>query len=119
MQAVNLKARLAKVDQPWTPKVVAELNDYQVKVVKLAGEFVWHKHDDTDEMFLCLEGHMDIEFRDGRVTLGPGDMFVVPRGMEHKPVAEQGCHAVIIEPSGVVNTGEAGGELTAPNDEWV
>ena len=117
--AVNLRDKLAKIDQPWTPKVVAELNDYQIKVVKLEGEFVWHEHDNTDEMFLCIEGRMDIELRDGCVTLTPGELFVVPRGVQHKPIAYKGCSAVIIEPRGVVNTGESRGELTAPNDEWV
>ena len=118
-QSVNLQAKLQKVELPWNPKVVAELNDYQIKVVKLSGEFVWHSHDDTDEMFLCIEGRMEIELRDGRVSLEPGELFVVPKGVEHKPVAHEGCSAVIIEPRGVVNTGDAGGTLTAPNDEWI
>lgn len=118
-QSVNLRAKFNMLDAPWTPKVVAELNDYQIKVVKLSGQFVWHSHDDTDEMFLCVEGRMDIELRDGCVTLEPGELFVVPKGVAHKPVAHDGCSAVIIEPRGIVNTGASGGDLTAPNDEWL
>ncbi len=116
---INLKEKLAKFEQAWTPKVVAELNDYHIKVVKLLGEFVWHKHDETDEMFLCVDGEMDILFRDARVTLKKGELVVVPKGVEHKPISDQGCEAVIIEPKGITNTGDAGGELTAPNDDWI
>jgi mannose-6-phosphate isomerase-like protein (cupin superfamily) len=118
-QPINLAGKLASVSECWSPRVVAELNDYQFKVVKLKGEFVWHTHDDTDEGFLVLEGEMEIGFRDGAVTLKAGEMYVVPKGVEHITRAERECHALIVEPRGVVNTGNAGGELTARNDVWV
>jgi len=116
---INLREKLARFADHWTPRVVAEMNDYQFKLVKLQGEFVWHSHADTDEVFIVIDGAMAIEFRDGRVDLGPGEMFVVARGVEHKPVATAECSVMLVEPRGVVNTGEAGGELTARNDVWV
>jgi mannose-6-phosphate isomerase-like protein (cupin superfamily) len=118
-QAINLKEKLARFTDHWSPRVVAELNDYQVKLAKVQGEFVWHDHQDTDELFLVVDGELTIEFRDGRVELAAGEMFVVPRGVEHKPYAENECHLLLIEPRGVVNTGDAGGELTAQGDVWV
>ena len=118
-QSINLGEKLAKFSEHWSPRVVAEMNDYQFKLVKLQGEFVWHKHDDTDEVFLVVDGDMAIEFRDGRVELKSGEMFVVPRGVEHKPVAREECRVMLIEPRGVVNTGDAGGVRTAPNDVWI
>jgi len=117
--AIDLRAKLARVAVPWTPRVVAELNDYQVKVVKLAGDFVWHRHDDTDELFIVLHGEMEVGFRDGDVTVREGEMIVVPRGVEHITRARAECHALIIEPRGVVNTGDAGGALTAAQDAWI
>jgi mannose-6-phosphate isomerase-like protein (cupin superfamily) len=119
MNAINLAEKLATFTEHWSPRVVAELNDYQFKVVKLQGEFVWHDHKDTDEAFLVLEGEMEIGFRDHTVTLQKGEMFVVPKGVEHVTRAAHECSALIIEPRGVVNTGGAGGELTAKNDQWV
>lgn len=116
---VNLRDKLAKFADHWSPRVVAEMNDYQFKLVKLQGEFVWHSHTDTDEVFLVVDGEMAIEFRDGRVDLKTGEMFVVPRGVEHKPFAHNECRVMLIEPRGIVNTGEAGGALTAQNDVWV
>ena len=115
-EPVDLAAKLSRVSEHWSPKVVARLNDYEVKVVKLQGEFVWHTHEDTDELFLVLDGELTIQLRDGDVTLGPGQLYVVPRGVEHCPVAGGEVSAVLIEPQGVVNTGDAGGELTAPHD---
>jgi mannose-6-phosphate isomerase-like protein (cupin superfamily) len=117
--AIDLRAKLARVAAPWTPRVVAELNDYQVKVVKLAGDFVWHRHDDTDELFIVLHGEMEVGFRDRDVTVREGEMIVVPRGVEHITRARVECHALIIEPRGVVNTGDAGGALTAAQDAWI
>jgi len=117
--AIDLRAKLARVATPWTPRVVAELNDYQVKVVKLAGDFVWHRHDDTDELFIVLHGEMEVGFRDRDVTVREGEMIVVPRGVEHITRARAECHALIIEPRGVVNTGDAGGALTAAQDAWI
>jgi mannose-6-phosphate isomerase-like protein (cupin superfamily) len=116
---VNLKDKLAKFSDRWSPRVVAEMNDYQFKVVKLEGEFVWHDHPDTDEVFLVIHGEMQIGFRDRDVTLRAGELFVVPRGVEHITRAAKECHALVIEPRGVVNTGGSGGELTAKNDVWV
>ncbi len=116
---INLINKLAKFDEHWSPRVIAEMNDYQFKLAKVHGEFVWHDHSDTDEVFIVLEGELDIEFRDGSVTLRQGEMFVVPRGVEHKPVAREECKIMLVEPRGVVNTGDTGGELTAENDQWV
>ena len=115
-RAINLREKLALFGDRWAPMVVAELNDYQFKLVKLEGAFVWHAHADTDEAFIVIEGRMAIELRDGRVELGPGEMYVVPRGVEHRPVAERECHVMLVEPRGVVNTGDAGGAYTAPGD---
>ena len=114
--ATDLADRLTRFDDHWSPKVVASLNDYEVKVVKVEGEFVWHSHEDTDELFLVLEGTLTIKLRDGAVTVGPGQLFVVPRGAEHCPVADAEVHALLIEPAGVINTGDAGGPLTADHD---
>ncbi len=95
------------------------MNDYQFKLVKFQGEFTWHDHKDTDEVFLVIEGEMGIEFRDKTVHLCAGELYVVPKGVEHKPFAGQECKVMLVEPKGVVNTGETGGELTAENDVWI
>lgn len=116
---IDLAGKLAKITAHWSPRVVAEMNDYQFKLAKLQGDFVWHSHDDTDEAFIVLAGEMVIELRDGEVRLKEGEMFVVPRGAEHKPRATQECHVLLVEPRGVVNTGDAGGDLTTDNDVWV
>jgi len=118
MIPINLLEKLALFTEHWSPRVVAELNDYQFKLVKLQGEFVWHAHTDTDEAFLVLEGEMEIGFRDRTVALRQGELFVVPKGVEHITRAARECSALIIEPRGVVNTGDAGGRLTARNDVW-
>lgn len=115
--AVDIAGKLSLFSEQWSPKVVARLNDYEVKVVKAQGEFVWHTHEETDELFLVVHGTMTIQLRDGDVVLGPGQLFVVPRGVEHCPVAEEEVHVVVIEPAGVVNTGGAGGALTAAYDD--
>jgi mannose-6-phosphate isomerase-like protein (cupin superfamily) len=107
-QKINLAEKLAGFSDHWSPRTVAQLNDYDVMVVKVQGEFVWHKHDDTDDFFLILKGHLDIQMRDRTVTLGPGEMFVVPRGVEHRPVARDEVHMLLIEPTGTPNTGDAG-----------
>ena len=116
---VNIGQKLAQISDHWSPKVIAEMNSLQFKVVKFQGDFVWHSHSDTDETFLVIKGQMVVEFRDRSVTISEGELFVVPRGEEHITRAEEECHALIIEPAGVVNTGEAGGSLTAPVDEWI
>jgi mannose-6-phosphate isomerase-like protein (cupin superfamily) len=107
------------IGEQWSPRVVAELNDYQFKLVRIEGDFVWHDHPETDEAFLVLEGELRIDLRDGAVTLGPGELFVVPRGIEHKPFAEKEVKLLLIEPRGILNTGRAGGERTAANDVWI
>lgn len=117
--AINLKEKLSRFHDQWAPRIVAALNDYHVKVVKLQGEFVWHSHPETDELFLVLDGALTIELRDDKVELAAGEMFVVPRGVEHKPVASSECQVLLIEPAGTVNTGTAGGERTAKNDAWI
>ncbi|KZN30299.1 cupin domain-containing protein [Pseudoalteromonas luteoviolacea] len=116
---INLAEKLALFDEHWSPKVIGQLNDYQIKLVKVQGEFTWHQHDDTDELFFVLKGQLDIHFNDRIEVLKSGDMFIVKKGEQHKPVAEQECEILLIEPKGVVNTGEAGGKLTAQNDVWI
>lgn len=110
---VDLDDKFALFSEHWAPKLVARLNDYEVKVVRIKGDFVWHTHEDTDELFLVLEGELTIQLRDRDVVLRPGQLFVVPRGVEHCPRADEEVRAVLLEPSGVVNTGDAGGQLTA------
>jgi mannose-6-phosphate isomerase-like protein (cupin superfamily) len=109
---VNLTQKLALLDKPYTPGIVGYLNDYKLLVVKVLGEFVWHRHDDTDDFFLVLSGRLTIQLRDRDVELEAGEMFVVPRGVEHCPKAEEEAHVLLIEPKDTVNTGDAGGELT-------
>jgi mannose-6-phosphate isomerase-like protein (cupin superfamily) len=116
---INFQQKLGLFSEQWTPKVIAEMNDYQFKVAKLEGDFVWHDHPDTDETFIVLEGTLRIDLRDGGVTLNAGEMYVVPKGVSHKPYAESEVKVLLIEPRGVVNTGEAGGEKTAQNDVWI
>lgn len=118
-QAINLQQKLALIDEHWSPRVVAEMNDYQLKVVRIEGDFIWHSHADTDEAFFVLEGQLRIDFRDGHVLLQAGELYVVPRGVEHKPYAAQEVKMMLIEPRGVLNTGEEGGERTAQNDRWI
>ena len=118
-RAINFRQKLGLFLEQWQPKVIAELNDYQFKIVKLEGDFVWHDHQDTDEAFIVLEGELRIDFRDGAVTIGPGEMYVVPKGVEHKPFAAREVKMLLIEPRGVPNTGEQGGDRTAPNDVWI
>ncbi len=116
---VNLKEKLNKFSEHWSPKIVAQMNDYHLKLAKVQGEFVWHDHPETDETFIVINGKLDILFRDGKVSLNEGEMYVVPKGVEHKPVAETECHILLIEPVGTVNTGNVDDALTAPNDAWI
>jgi mannose-6-phosphate isomerase-like protein (cupin superfamily) len=118
-QAINFQQKLGLFHDHWQPRVVAEMNDYQFKIVKLQGDFIWHDHKDTDETFIVIEGELRIDFRDGAVRIGPGEMFVVPKGVEHKPFAAREVKMLLIEPRGVLNTGDAGGARTAPNDVWI
>ena len=116
---IRLREKLKQFSDCWSPRVVAELNDYQFKLAHLEGEFVWHAHAHTDEAFLVLAGALQIELRDRVITLEEGDLYVVPAGLEHRPVAPARCSVLLIEPRGVVNTGAAGGKLTAPGDQWI
>ena len=116
---INLEEKFSEFSEYWSPRIVAELNDYQIKLAKLKGEFTWHDHQDTDEAFIVISGSMSIELRDRKIELSEGEMFVVPKGVEHKPCSKEECHLMLIEPRGVVNTGEAGGKLTAEKDVWV
>ncbi|BCG25135.1 hypothetical protein TUM18999_33260 [Pseudomonas tohonis] len=118
-QSINLLQKTSLFSEQWNPKVVAEMNDYQFKVVRIEGDFIWHAHADTDEAFLVLEGQLRIDLRDGAVLLGPGELYVVPKGVEHKPYAEREVKMMLIEPRGVLNTGEEGGDRTAQNDVWI
>lgn len=117
--AINLKEKFNLFSEHWSPKIIAQMNDYHFKVVKFQGDFVWHSHPETDEVFITLEGEMIIEFRDGKVKLEAGEMFVVPKGVEHKPFAENECKIMVVEPAGTINTGNAGGDMTADNNTWI
>ena len=118
-EALNFEEKLSLFDEQWAPKVIAEMNEYQFKIVKIEGDFIWHDHKDTDETFIVLEGNLRIDFRDGHVNLAKGEMYVVPKGVEHKPFAEKEVKMLLIEPRGVLNTGHEGGERTAENDVWI
>jgi mannose-6-phosphate isomerase-like protein (cupin superfamily) len=114
---VNLAEKIGLLEEPYVPGIVGYLNDYKLVVVRVQGEFVWHKHEDTDDFFLVLEGRLTIQLRDRDIELSEGEMFVVPRGVEHCPKADEEAHVLLIEPRGTVNTGDAGGELTAEERE--
>ena len=115
--AVDLAAKFELFSEHWSPKLVARLNDYDVKLAKVKGDFVWHTHEDTDELFLVIDGTLTIQLRDRDVVLEPGQLFVVPQGVEHCPRADAECRVLLLEPAGVVNTGDAGGDLTAVVEE--
>jgi mannose-6-phosphate isomerase-like protein (cupin superfamily) len=118
-QSINIHEKLTKFSEHWSPKIVAQMNDYHIKLAKVQGEFDWHSHAETDEMFLVIQGKLEIHFRDGVISLNEGEMYVVPKGVEHKPVAEAECHILLIEPAGTVNTGEVVSDKTAPNNVWI
>lgn len=119
LQALNLAQKAALIEQHWSPRVVAEMNDYQFKVVRIEGEFIWHSHPETDEAFIVLEGVLRIDLPHGSVFVGPGELYVVPRGVQHRTAAEHETKLMMIEPRGVRNTGQEGGERTAQNDAWI
>jgi mannose-6-phosphate isomerase-like protein (cupin superfamily) len=119
IEAINLSEKLSTFSEHWKPKIIAQMNNNHFKVVKLQGEFVWHRHEDTDEVFIVLDGDMSIDFKDGPVSLTSGEMVVVPRGVPHKPVAENECSVMLVEPAGTINTGDAGGGMTADDDVWI
>ena len=117
---INFAEKLSLFSDQWQPRVIAELNDYQFKIVRIEGDFIWHDHKETDEAFIVLEGTLRIDFRDGSITLGPGEMVVVPKGVEHKPVAEQEAHILLLEPKSLTrNTGNVQNELTAEEQPWI
>jgi mannose-6-phosphate isomerase-like protein (cupin superfamily) len=118
-QAINFKDKLAKFSEQWSPRIIAQINDYHFKIAKIEGEFIWHDHPETDEVFIVLKGQLEIQFRDGNVLLNEGEMFVVPKGVDHKPVAQQECHILLVEPAGTLNTGDVVNERTAANDVWI
>jgi mannose-6-phosphate isomerase-like protein (cupin superfamily) len=118
-RSISLRDKFALFSEQWQPKVIAEMNEYQFKVVRLQGDFVWHSHEATDETFLVVEGDLRIDFRDGAVHIGAGELYVVPKGVEHKPYAEREVKLMLIEPRGVPNTGDQGGDRTAHNDVWI
>ena len=119
MKKINLKSKFQKFTDQWSPKVIEEMNDYQFKLVKIENDFTWHKHEDTDETFLVVEGKMGIEFEDQTVELSEGEMIVIPKGKKHKPYADKEAKIMIIEPKGVTNTGDVVNELTSKNDQWI
>jgi len=119
-KAINFEQKLSMFSEHWSPKVIAEMNDYQFKIVKIKGDFVFHNHQDTDETFIVLEGSLRIDFNDGFVDINAGEMYVVPKGVEHKPYAQEEVKMLLIEPRGVVNTGDSDvSDLTAQNDVWI
>lgn len=118
-QSINFQEKLAKFSEQWSPKIIAQMNDYHFKIARLKGEFIWHDHPQTDEVFIVLKGKLEIQLRDGNVLLDEGEMFVVPKGVEHKPVAEQECHILLIEPAGTLNTGNVLNERTVTANTWI
>ena len=119
MKKINLEQKFSLFNEHWTPKIIAELNDYQIKIVKVEGDFVWHDHSDTDEFFFVIEGILFIEFESETMELNAGELYVVPKGVQHRPFAHDECKVMLIEPRGVINTGEASSDLTASNDVWI
>ncbi len=117
--SINLIDKFSMFSEHWSPKVIAEMNHYQFKLVKVQGDFVWHRHNETDEVFIVVLGEVTIEFRDGHVKLSEGELFVIPKGKEHKPYSTDECCILLVEPKGVVNTGDSINGLTAKNDVWV
>ena len=118
--AINLSKKLSQFSDHWSPKIIAQIDDYHFKLAKLQGDFVWHCHPETDEVFIVLEGQLRIDFRDGAVTLDKGNMLVVPKGVEHKPFSESECHVMVLVRTDTVNTGDAPeNDLTADAAAWV
>jgi mannose-6-phosphate isomerase-like protein (cupin superfamily) len=116
---INFSNKFSQFNDLWSPRIIAQMNDYHFKLAKIQGEFVWHSHPETDEVFIIIKGSMDLHFRDGVIKLNTGEMYVVPKGVEHKPTAEGECHILLIEPAGTINTGDAGGELTRQDQVWI
>ena len=119
LNKINFKDKFSKFTDYWSPKIIAEMNDYQFKLVKIKNDFIWHSHKETDEVFIVIEGNMSIEFKDKIIDLSEGEMLVVPKGLDHRPFSDNECKIIIIEPRGIINTGEIGGDLTSENDIWI
>jgi len=119
LKAININDKLNKFSDLWSPRIIAEMNDYQFKLAKVKGEFVWHTHKETDETFIVLNGELFIEFRDKKIKLNKGELYIVPKGVEHKPYAKNECHIMLIEPKGIINTGDKSSKLTSKNEIWV
>lgn len=117
--AINFTDKLSQFNDLWSPRIIAQMNDYHFKLARIQGEFVWHSHPETDEVFIIISGSMHIHLRDDVVKLKEGEMYVVPKGIEHKPTAEEECHILLIEPAGTLNTGDAGGEMTRQDQVWI
>ena len=117
--AINFSDKFAQFSDLWSPRIIAQMNDYHFKLAKIQGEFIWHSHPETDEVFIVISGEMEIHLRDGVVQLNEGEMFVVTKGIEHKPVAHKKCHILLIEPVGTLNTGDAGGAMTKRDEIWI
>ena len=119
VKTINFMEKLELFTDQWSPKIIAQLNDYQLKLAKIEGEFVWHSHPETDEVFIVIKGEFEMQLRDGNLTLKDGEMCVVPKGVEHRPVAAHECAILLVEPAGTVNTGDAVGNLTKEDVEWI
>ena len=119
IEVVNLADKFSLIHDQWDPKVIAQLNDYHLKIAKIQGEFVWHSHPETDEVFIVIKGDLTIHLRDGKLVLAPGELCVIPRGVDHKPAADQECQILMVEPAGTLNTGDAGGERTIEKTDWI
>jgi mannose-6-phosphate isomerase-like protein (cupin superfamily) len=119
MEKINIKSKLKTFSDLWSPKVIAEMNNYQFKLVKIKDDFIWHSHEDTDEVFIVLEGMMYIEFNTEIVKLSEGELLVVPKGTQHRPFAHEEAKIMLVEPRGVINTGDTDSDLTAKNDQWI
>ena len=116
---ININQKFKKINDFWSPKVIAQMNDYQFKLAKVKGEFIWHHHDTTDETFFVIKGNLLIELKNSKIELGPGEMVVIPKGIKHRPYAKDECEIMLIEPKNVKNTGNISSELTAENDNWI
>jgi len=119
IDVVNLTQKFSLITEHWEPKIIAQLNDYHLKIAKIEGEFIWHSHQETDEMFLVIDGELTIHLRDGLLHLEPGELCVIPKGVEHRPTAEKECQILMVEPAGTLNTGNAGGEMTIEETDWI
>ncbi|MCJ7700711.1 MAG: cupin domain-containing protein [Anaerolineales bacterium] len=118
-KSINIKEKFTQFSEHWSPKIIAQMNDYHFKIAKIKGDFIWHDHPETDETFIVIKGRLQIEFHDGVVNLEAGEMLVVPKGVAHKPIAAQECHILLVEPAGTVNTGDADSDRRSAGDDWI